>query len=252
MSAASSRLPRTRPSVPIGFAHQGGRFDHPQNTIPAFELALAGHATGLESDVWLTRDGVAVLDHDGVAVVDHDEVPISTLDRADLPAHIPTLSELYALCGADTWLSLDVRDPGAVGPILAAARAAGDAAVRHLWLCAELLAEAEAWRAAGADVGIAHSTELELMPDGVAAHARVLSGLGIDVLNLHESEWDAGAVAATHDAGLLAYGWDAQTRQSIQRLVALGCDGIYSDDVDLLVDVLEPAGSAVRQRPGTG
>ena len=49
------------------FAHRGASANAPENTIAAFELALGLGATGLESDVWLTADGVAVLDHDGFA-----------------------------------------------------------------------------------------------------------------------------------------------------------------------------------------
>ncbi len=37
----------------------------PENTLEAFQLGLRLGATGLESDVWLTADGVPVLDHDG-------------------------------------------------------------------------------------------------------------------------------------------------------------------------------------------
>ncbi|MDQ1372669.1 MAG: glycerophosphoryl diester phosphodiesterase, partial [Actinomycetota bacterium] len=55
--------PLLRP--PIGFAHRGARAHAPENTLEAFQLALKLGATGLESDVWLTHDGVPVLDHDG-------------------------------------------------------------------------------------------------------------------------------------------------------------------------------------------
>ena len=51
---------------PIAFAHRGARAYAPENTIEAFQLALRLGATGLESDVWVTSDGIAVLDHDGV------------------------------------------------------------------------------------------------------------------------------------------------------------------------------------------
>ncbi|MGA1075335.1 MAG: glycerophosphodiester phosphodiesterase, partial [Ilumatobacteraceae bacterium] len=50
---------------PIMFAHRGARAHAPENTIEAFQLALRLGATGLESDAWLTADGVVVLDHDG-------------------------------------------------------------------------------------------------------------------------------------------------------------------------------------------
>ena len=59
------RLP-SRLDPPIGFAHRGAKAHAPENTIAAFQLALRLGATGLESDVWLTAEGIPVLDHDGV------------------------------------------------------------------------------------------------------------------------------------------------------------------------------------------
>ena len=81
---------------PIGFAHRGASAHAPENTLEAFSLALRLGASGLESDVWLTRDGIPVLDHDGVVRNSlRRKRPISTVDQADLPHHIPSLDELY-------------------------------------------------------------------------------------------------------------------------------------------------------------
>ncbi|MFO7793863.1 MAG: glycerophosphodiester phosphodiesterase [Candidatus Nanohaloarchaea archaeon] len=96
---------------PITFAHRGAKAHAPDNTLEAFELALRLGATGLESDVWLTADGTAVLDHDGVVRNGLRKRPISTLDRSELPAHIPTLKELLETCGTGFALSLDLKDP---------------------------------------------------------------------------------------------------------------------------------------------
>src|SRR5260370_21249951 len=100
---------------PIGFAHRGARADARENTIEAFELALRLGATGLESDVWLTSDGIAVLDHDGVVKTGLRTRPISAVSTAGLPSHIPTLASLYETCGTDYAFSLDVKDEAA-GP----------------------------------------------------------------------------------------------------------------------------------------
>src|SRR5258706_10404339 len=99
---------------PIAFAHRGARAHAPENTLEAFSLALRLGATGLESDVWCTSDGVAVLDHDGQAGSRLRRRKIRDVTRAQLPAHIPTLDELYAECGTDYELSLDVKDPAAI------------------------------------------------------------------------------------------------------------------------------------------
>ena len=64
---------------PIAFAHRGAKAHAPENTIEAFTLALRLGATGLESDVWLTSDGVPVLDHDGVVRARLRSRPIATV-----------------------------------------------------------------------------------------------------------------------------------------------------------------------------
>ena len=125
--------PRLRP-LPIGFAHRGASAHAPDNTLASFELAVRLGATGLESDVWLTADGVAVLDHDGVVGGRLRRRAISTVDHRALPAHVPTLAELYDTVGSGLEISLDVKDPAAVGAILDAAREAGGDALGHLWL----------------------------------------------------------------------------------------------------------------------
>lgn len=46
--------------------HRGARAIHPENTLPSFEAALDAGVSSIETDVHLTRDGVAVLCHDPV------------------------------------------------------------------------------------------------------------------------------------------------------------------------------------------
>jgi glycerophosphoryl diester phosphodiesterase len=51
-------------SCPQVFAHRGGCALGPENTIAAFDLGLGAGADGLELDVHLSADGVAVVCHD--------------------------------------------------------------------------------------------------------------------------------------------------------------------------------------------
>ena len=74
-------------------------------------------ATGLESDVWLTADGVPVLDHDGVVRTGLRRRKLSTFGRDSLPSHIPTLADLIVACGSAYELSLDLQQPD-VGPVV--------------------------------------------------------------------------------------------------------------------------------------
>lgn len=45
-------------------AHRGASFYHPENTLAAFELAYQQGADGIETDVHLSKDGIAMLIHD--------------------------------------------------------------------------------------------------------------------------------------------------------------------------------------------
>jgi glycerophosphoryl diester phosphodiesterase len=225
----ASRLPALhRP--PIGFAHRGARADAPENTLEAFRLALDKGATGLESDVWLTADGVAVLDHDGV--VGWRRRRIGNVLRADLPAHIPTLESLYAECGTRFELSLDVKDPEAAEPVVAVARAAGSGAVGRLWLCHPDWQRVASWRPRFPDVRLVDSTRMRLVREGPEKRAANLAGAGVDAINLHHSDWTGGHTTLFHRFGVLAFGWDAQHDRVLDELLDIGIDGVYSDHVD--------------------
>jgi glycerophosphoryl diester phosphodiesterase len=224
------------------FAHRGARAHAPENTIEAFTLALRLGASGLESDVWLTADGVAVLDHDGVVGGPFRRRSIASVDRSALPEHVPTLAELYDSVGPSVPLSLDVKDPAAFDEVVRVARTVG--AVEHLWLChpdASLLA---GWRSASEAVRLVHSTRLGVLGVGPERHAARLRADGIDGINLHHAEWSGGLTALVHRFGRLALGWDAQHVRVIRGLLDIGIDGVFSDHVDRLVDAASGPGDA--------
>ncbi len=221
---------------PIAFAHRGGRAHAADNTIDAFKLGLRLGATGLESDVWLTADGVPVLDHDGKVRSGLRSRPIPGLARTALPSHVPSLEELYAECGTEFELSVDIKDPAAVERVVAVARAAG--ATDRLWMCHpdwELLGE---WRTEFDDVHLVNSTKLREMRQGPERRAAQLSAAGIDTVNLHHEEWTGGLTTLFHRFGVLAFGWDAQFERVLDELLDMGIDAVYSDHVDRMVEAV--------------
>ncbi len=218
-----------QPPLPIGFAHRGARSERPENTIAAFARALELGATGLESDAWITADGVVVLDHDGVTGPVWRRRAISAQARGELPDHIPSLEDLFHGCGAEYELSLDVKDPAALEGIVGASEAAG--ITTRLWLCHHDWRLLAGWKSRVGGAHLVESTRVSWMSEGLGPRAHTLKQAGIDALNLHRGEWDPGRVADVHGAGLYALGWDAQSADDISRLLDLGLDGIYSDHV---------------------
>jgi glycerophosphoryl diester phosphodiesterase len=226
---------------PLGFAHRGARAHAPENTLEAFQLALRLGATGLESDVWLTSDGVAVLDHDGLVRSGMRRRPISGLRRDQLPVHIPSLADLYQACGTAYHLSLDVKDTAAVPEVISVANEAGDGAVDRLWLCHPDWQQAAAWRALSDDVKLVDSTRLRRIREGPERRAASLAEVGVDAINMHATDWTGGLTTLFHRFERLAFGWDAQYERVLRSLLEMGCDGVYSDHVDRMVDALKEA-----------
>lgn len=232
-------MPSRLPSLlvpPIAFAHRGARAHAPENTLEAFQLARRLGATGLESDVWLTSDGHAVLDHDGVVGRRLRRRPISSFLRADLPPHIPTLAELYETCGTDFELSLDIKDVAATEEVIRVARAFG--AEPRLWLCHGDHRLVASWRPLSDAVKLVDSTRARHLKEGPELRAAALVDEGIDAVNLHRSDWNGGLIALFHRFELVTFAWDCQFDRVLHELLDAGIDGVYSDHVDRMMEAV--------------
>ena len=111
---------------PLAFAHRGGALDAPENSMEAFQSAVDAGYRYLETDVHVTADGVLVAFHDSVL----DRVT----DRAGAIAELPwrevreakingtgTIPRLADLLGAwtDVRFNVDPKADGSVAPLVA-------------------------------------------------------------------------------------------------------------------------------------
>jgi glycerophosphoryl diester phosphodiesterase len=203
--------------------------------LAGFELALKLGATGLESDVWLTADGIPVLDHDGVVRKALGKSrPIGDLPRSALPNHIPSLADLIERCGSDYHLSLDLKDAACGHVVITTIAAAAPAMLERLWLCAASWDSLLPLRGRGAK--LVDSTRLSRIKEGPERRAADMRNHGIDALNMHHSDWTGGTVALFHRFDRVAFGWDMQQPHILQAGFRMGLDGIYSDWVDRMIE----------------
>jgi glycerophosphoryl diester phosphodiesterase len=228
---------RRPPRRPIAFAHRGASAHARENTLAAFRLAIDLGATGLESDAWLAADGVPVLVHDRTVIRPGRRLDVTRLPAAALETFgIPTLAALYAAVGTRVELSLDLEHEAVALPALGVAHEAG--AIDRLWACSpdvELLARL---RSTSGEVRLVCSTRPRRIQGGVESLVPALARRSIDALNMHWRDWTARTVDAVHAAGLLVFGWDAQDATSIERLLDLEVDGIYSDWPERIVSAV--------------
>lgn len=223
---------------PITFAHRGARAHAPENTLEAFELALRLGASGLESDVWLTADGVAVLDHDGVVKKGVRKRPISEFERTELPAHIPSLFELLERCGTGYSLSLDLKDPESAPEIVDVISRFDVSMLERTWLCEPGLNRVIELRELFGEspIRLLQTTRLERIKGTPERRADYLARHRIDGINLHRTDWNGGLVALFHRFGLHAFGWDMQQEHELRDGLRMGLDAVYSDRVDVMTD----------------
>ncbi len=232
----SPRLPALY-GPPLGFGHRGARAQAPENTIESFRLAVELGATGVESDVWLTADGIPVLDHDGRFGPRLRRRAIADTPRDHLPDHIPTLADLYETVGPAYAISLDIKDPVAFGPVVEAARRFDDGAEANLWLCHPDLSLLTSWRPR-TEARLINSTRLKNLPHGLERRAAELEQRGVDGLSLPHGEWSGGRVTLLHRFGLLALAWGIDYEREAAEVIDAGIDALYSDHVDRMMAVI--------------
>jgi glycerophosphoryl diester phosphodiesterase len=101
--------------APLVIAHRGASAEAPENTLPAFELAIGQHADYVEFDVQATADGALVVFHD----LDLDRLtstggPLRRRTLAELRglgAGIPTLAEVLDLCAGRIGVMAELKSP---------------------------------------------------------------------------------------------------------------------------------------------
>jgi glycerophosphoryl diester phosphodiesterase len=111
-------------------AHRGNRVACPENTLAAFRRALEDGADILETDLYLSADGVFVCIHDPTLDRTTDgQGPVETRTLAELKAlsascgrpefaaeRIPTLAEVAALLPPDRGLALELKSDRFLDP----------------------------------------------------------------------------------------------------------------------------------------
>jgi glycerophosphoryl diester phosphodiesterase len=95
---------------PLIIAHRGGSSLARENTIAAFEEAIALQADLIELDVRSTQDGVLIVHHDAAI----QEQPIEALSWAEvqqLDSEVPTLEAAIACCKGRMRLDVEIKEP---------------------------------------------------------------------------------------------------------------------------------------------
>jgi glycerophosphoryl diester phosphodiesterase len=213
----------------ITFAHRGARLEAPENSIPAFRLALEAGCSGLETDVWLSADGEVVCAHDPVIGRGLRKRKLAATNATDLAElGVPRLVDVYKELGTDFELSVDVKEEAAALPLLEVAANAG--ALDRLWLCSPEVEALARIRSTEPAVKLVHSSRRRAISVPLERHAFDLANAQIDVMNMHHTEWTAGLVSLFHRFDVRAFAWDAQEARHLRAMLRIDIDAVYCDN----------------------
>jgi glycerophosphoryl diester phosphodiesterase len=244
-----------QPGTVLAFAHRGGAF-HPElegleNTLTAFEHAVALGYHYLETDVHATRDGVLLAFHDemldrvtgssgSIAAMGYDELAeIVVAEREQIPTLVSLLERFPHVC-----FNIDIKADTAVRPLaeLITRRQCHD----RVCIASFSDRRMRAFRSAmDRPVATAHGPRAvaltRLAPTRrLAARAAGLPGAAFQVPVRHRrlEVVTEELVARAHAIGRPVHVWTVDDPGEMAAMLDLGVDGIFTDRTDLLRELL--------------
>jgi glycerophosphoryl diester phosphodiesterase len=216
--------------MPLLLGHRGLRVPYgpPENTFPAFDLALEHGCDGFEFDVRFTGDGRAVICHDpnarGIAIAEA---------RAGQLVQLPQLEPVLATYASRAFLDIELKVGGHETTVLAAVRAHPPG---RRFVVSSFLPEV---------VQEIHRQDPHI-PLGIICDTREQLGrwpeLPLQFVIPHHRLVTKELIDNVHNAGRDLVVWTVNKTADMERLAEWGADAIISDDTALLVKTLSRKG----------
>ena len=246
----------------LNFAHRGASHDAPQNTLAAFRLAREMGADGVELDVQVSRDGEAVVIHDFTVdattdgqgrVADKTLAELKELDAGSwfderfAGQRIPTLQEVIIEVGHQLLLNIELKTKGFGNPALVAevVRLIEDHNLVHRVIVSSFNPFA-----------LRRVKKLNhRIPTGLLYHfdlpAHLIRALLVfladpDALHPEKHLISQEYVDWARERGYRVNVWTVDEPAEMERLIALGVDGIITNRPDVLRGILEIGGDHVK------
>jgi len=268
----ATQLPAEPPRAVKVHGHRGARAMRPENTLPAFEYAIAAGVDALELDLAVTRDNVVVVSHDPFleppicagpsAKAAIRELTLAQVRQWDCGAtrnpafprqqlvpgtRVPTLDEVFSLAPKGTFEFNVETKITAARPKLAPTpeefvRLVLEQIRKHR-LESRVILQSFDFRTLIAMKKLAPEIRLSALYEGtsrdlVAIAREAQASIVSPIFRLVTLE----NVGAAHAAGLTVIPWTPNSPAEWDRLIAAGVDAIITDDPAALLAHLAPKG----------
>lgn len=245
--------------------HRGARARFPENTLPAFEYAIAQGVDVLELDLGITKDKVVVVSHDSVLRSPvcngpRNEVPIYSLTLAEVRqwdcgseqnplfpsqkvvtgTRVPTLDEVFALAAKGKFkfnieTKINPAEPALTPEPKDFARLVLDVIRKH-HLESRVILESFDFRTLHAMKDLAPEIALSALYSGnPKSFVEIAKESGAKIVSPEYRLVTAEQVKAAHAAGVTVIPWTSNTPHEWDALIAAGVDAIITDDPGALI-----------------
>jgi len=240
-------------AFPLVVAHRGASATHPENTLAAFDAAIAAGADAVELDARLTADEVVVVLHDSdVGRVTGGAGPVSSLTLADVKRlrvggeEIATLAETLRLLSGRAGVDVEIKNFPGEPSFDSPREAVAEAVLRALEeeaFAGPVIVTSFNW------LSIERVRELAPnLPTGFITVAPIEPAAALVYARTHGHEWilpqaDAlvaagpGIVEEAHGSALRVGTWTVDDEDRLAELFAWGVDAVASNDPALAVRV---------------
>lgn len=240
-TASTSDQAFTPPRI-FAVAHRGASAYAPENTIAAFDEAVALGAQFIEFDVRLTKDGVPVVIHDATLerttngqgnVADHCRFDLLRYDAGTwvhprfAGLRIPTLEETLLAVGPLATPVIELKAP--VPPLV----------LEELLLKYDLIGDSLLISFDHAYLGALRKQNKDFRLGVLAQHwtdnlPKIAKTLAADVLILHTDAVGAARVSTAQSHGLETWCYTPNDPGLVAACAAIGVTGIITDKPDLI------------------
>ncbi len=218
-------------------AHRGASAHRPENTLPAYALAVEQGADMIEIDLHRTRDGALVVTHDEALEGLGGEGEIADATLAEVQAldagggeRVPTLDEVLDAFGAAIPFNLEIKR--AKGGLYPGIEEQALAAVRSRRLLEQTLFSSFDDPVLDRLRELAPTARLALLlsPRGAERPLERAAAVRAEALNPWFLMVNAELFGAAHAAGLAVYPYTVDPVDEMERLLGMGVDGLFTND----------------------
>ncbi|MBQ3667667.1 MAG: glycerophosphodiester phosphodiesterase [Clostridia bacterium] len=232
-------------------AHRGASAYAPENTLPAFKLAVEMGADGIECDIHLSKDGRFIVCHDETVDRTSDgtgSIPSMTLeeikkldfgkktDACFSGTQAPTLEEMLDVVKVMKVINIEIKRFEHEMGLDASLNMFYDIVVSYGILEKTIVSSFDK---------IALKRLKELHPDvytcllysSLKSPASTAQKIGCSAIHPHFSYLTKATVNSAHKRGLKVNCWTVDDPGDIRRMIKIGCDGIISNKPDVALNI---------------